>query len=73
MLDREPLKRDPNARRAPETAVGPNRGARHGPCSLAARAGTEHGRPSGAGIRGIPVNMLLEKTNGRLTYKALIE
>jgi hypothetical protein len=57
MLDREPLKRDPNTGREPETAVRPNLRARHGPCSLASRAGPAHSRPSGPGIRGIPVDM----------------
>ncbi len=45
MLDREPLKRDPNAGHEPETIVRLNRRARHGLCRLASRAGTAHSRP----------------------------
>jgi hypothetical protein len=54
MIDREPLKRDSNAARKPVKAVLRNLGAHFVPCSFAVRAGTAHGRPSEAGIWGIP-------------------
>lgn len=54
MIDRESLKRAPNASRRPEKAVLRNHEARSGAGSLARRAGTAHGRSSGAGIWGIP-------------------
>jgi hypothetical protein len=57
MIDPEPLKRDPNSRRKPETAVLRNYEARSGSCTLVCRVRAAHGRPSGAGIRGIPAQI----------------
>jgi hypothetical protein len=48
MIDREPLKSNLNAGRKPEKAILRNLGARYGPCSLASRARTAHGRLSRA-------------------------